>query len=247
LSVLYTERAEEIIKHDRLARPFHTVMISAETKPDVLASRLISQRAHEPFFGSLNQEQIPLEAVLQQHAPWVRQHFTFIRWPDRGTQPPASWVKNRIRENVRRTGAKLAIVDPWQEIDDEMPDRHPNHSRWLGRVVQSFVGLADELQVNLVIVAHPTKLKRDKDGKLQIPEGNEIADSRAFESRCDIGVTVHRASWDSADMLVRVWKAKDGRFGRYGDTTLRLDPDTQRIWPKPIPVGGNTMSSWQSG
>ena len=95
-----------------------------------------------------------------------------------------------------------------------------------GRVVQSFVGLADELRVNLVIVAHPTKLKRDKDGVLQIPEGNEIADSRAFELRCDIGVTVHRANWQSEDMLVRVWKTKDPRFDQYGDTTLRLDTQT---------------------
>lgn len=236
MAVLYAERNEEEMKHDRMVRPFHTVLISAETKPAVLSTKLISQRAHQPFWSGPMIEGTPLDAVLGTYMPWVRRNFTFIRWPDRAIQPPVSWVKDRIRENVRRTGAKLVIVDPWQEFDDEMPNREYNHSRWLGKVIQGFVGLADELRANIVIVVHPTKLKADKDGKLPIPDGNDIADTRHFESRCDIGITVHRANLQSEDMLLRVWKVKDPRFGRYGETTLRLDPQTFRLWPKPVPA-----------
>jgi hypothetical protein len=202
-----------------------------------MAARLISQRSNQPFWDNAICSGVPMDQMLNEHLPWVRRHYTFIRWPDRSTQPPISWLIERVRENVIRTGAKLAVVDPWQEFDDEMPNWERNHSRYVGRVLQRFVGLAQELRVNIVLVVHPTKLKRDKDGKVQIPEGNEIADSVHFASRCDTGVTIDRANDQLDDMLLRVWKARNPRFAHYGDTVLRVDQHTHRIWPKPVEVG----------
>jgi hypothetical protein len=101
-------------------------------------------------------------------------------------------------------------------------------------VIQQYVGMSVDLACNIVLVVHPTKLKRDKEGKIQVPEGDEIADSVHFFSRTDTGITIHRPNFHSQDMLVRVWKARNGRFASYGDTTVRLDPRTFRIWPRPV-------------
>ena len=121
MSVPYTERNEEEMKLDRLLPPFHTVICSAEMKPHIMASRLIGQRANQSFTGSAMVEQVPLDRAMDTYLPWVRRHFTFLRWADRATQPTITWLLERIRDVVQRTGAKLVIVDPWQEFDDECP------------------------------------------------------------------------------------------------------------------------------
>ena len=247
MALLYVEKNDRLMLENRLLRPFHTVICSAEMKPLMMGARLISQHANLPFHDTLITRGIPPED-LAAHTLWLNQHFTFIRWPDRSTQPPISWAYNRFKEILLRTGAKLAILDPWQEFDDEMPDRERNHSRWIGKVIQRFVGLAEESRCNIVIVAHPTKLPRDKEGKFVIPDGEEIADSRMFKSRCDIGVTIHRPSDQASDMLLRVWKMRDARFARYGDTTLRYDMNTHRIYPRPVevePHGVPILRHWQ--
>jgi twinkle protein len=225
VAMMLAEHNEEEMKVNRLVRPFHAIICSAELRPEVIMARMIAQHANLSF------PSMPLDQVMQVMA-WVRRHFSFIRWPDRSTMPTVSWLKGRICELTKRTGAKLVIVDPWQEFDDEMPDREYNHSRWLGKVIQGFVGITYELRINIVLVVHPTKLKRDKEGKMLVPEGDDIADTIHFASRCDTGITVHRPDVQSSEMLIRVWKARYGRFARYGDTTMRYDPVTCRLWPK---------------
>lgn len=249
LAYLYSMHNQGLMKEDRLLRAFHTVLCSAEMNVDVMMARLIAQSANQPFYPHPIVPHIPIEVALQDHAPWLRRHFTFVQWPDRATQPTLSWALERFRENILRTGAKLAILDPWQEFDDEMPDRERNHSRWIGKWLQRFIGLALETRCNVVIVAHPTKLSRDKEGKFVIPDGEEIADSRMFKSRCDIGLTVHRPNDQTEEMLVRCWKMRDARFARYGDTTVRYDPMTHRIWPRMVSVENDPVMharrSWQ--
>jgi hypothetical protein len=37
-------------------------------------------------------------------------------------------------------------------------------------------------------------------------------------------------------MLLRCWKTKDWRLAQVGDTVLRYDPSTSRLWPVPVDV-----------
>jgi hypothetical protein len=169
----------------------------------------------------------------------VRRHFSFIKWPSRGSQPPMSWVMERCREAILRTGAKLAIVDPWQEIDLEKPLRYDrNDTHWIGKRLQEWVGFAEDMRCNVMIVVHPSSQRnnRRKDGTYEIPDGYQIGDSQSFYSRCHVGLTVHRPSFERDEMLLRCWKTKDQRVATFGDTMFRYDQLTKRIWPLPVEV-----------
>lgn len=224
---------EQQMQTDPLLRPFHTVIIGAEVKVRRMVADLVSQHSSKPFFPGQS-ARVGMDEMLTDHVPWVRKHFSFVEWPDRTTQPPISWVLERFRENIRRTGAKLGIIDPWQEFDDEMPDREQNHSRWVGKVLQRVIGTGLDLACNLALVAHPMKLRRDRDGKFPVPGGYDIGDSQNFYSRPDIGLTIHRQDFDTDEMLLRIWKTKDKRYGVVGDVKLRFDRHTTRIQPKPV-------------
>lgn len=149
-----------------------------------------------------------------------------------------------------RTGAKLGIVDPWQEYDDERPAHDQDTgSKWIGKVLQRWLGLAIRLGMNIVIIVHPAKMRRDRDGEFAIPTGYDIQDSQNFSSRTDIGLTIHRPDDEGSDMLIKTWKAKDRRFAQIGDTTARLDLLTTRIHPKPVDIDAldPAQQHWQEG
>lgn len=232
MAVLYTERTAKEMKDDHLIRPFHTVMYSAETRNHRLIADLVSQCSHQPFFPHSMVPRVSQEAVSEKYLPWVRRHFTFLKWPDRTSQPPVSWVLAMAANAIKRTGAPLFIMDPWQEFDDEIPEREHNHSRWVGKVLQKMIGMSLDLKVNTVLVVHPQKLKRDRDGKFPVPTGYDIGDSQNFYSRPDIGLTIHRPTDNGGDMLIRTWKSKYREVARFGDTTVRFDATTLRLWPK---------------
>jgi twinkle protein len=234
MAVLYAERTEDLMKADVSRRPFHTIICSQETKPERVIADMVSQRIGKPFFPHRDVPRAGFEEVLEAKA-WVEKHVTFLGWPDRSSQPPMSWVRERARELVLRTGAKLLLLDPWQEFDDERPERDQDtHSRWIGKVLQGWVGFASDYHVNVGIVVHPAKMRRDRDGRYAIPIGYDIGDSQNFSSRCFIGLTIHRANPKETDMLVKTWKSKDRRFATIEETVVRFDPLTTRIWPKPV-------------
>lgn len=246
MAMLYTEQTIREMAADPSRRPFHTVLCSAEMDPLLMSSRLIAQRANKPFHPHSVVPRMS-EDEARSHLPWVNKHFSFVRWHDRGTQPTLSWAMARFEEIIRRTGAKLAILDPWQEFDDEFPDRARNHSAWTGKCIQKWIGMAVALRCNIVLIAHPTKLERNKDGSITIPDGENIADSIHFKSRCDIGMTIHRdPDKDEDDMVAWVWKQKDPRFSRYGTSTVRYDTVTHRLHPRPVPVKEDPpVEHWQ--
>lgn len=248
MAMLYTERCIELMKADAYTRPFHTVVFSAEMDADRVAIDLISQQAHKPFFPNAKVPRISKPEALEISLPWVRKHFSFIEPEDPTLPPKITWLLGRIREVVMRTGALLAVIDPWQELDDEMPDSwRQTTSRWILRCLQKIRGLAFELKINIAVVTHPKMTIRNKDGTTAIPDGYSIMDSQAFFSVAHIGLTIHRPGIEQSDMLIRTWKGKEGRFVRLGDSVVRFDETTTRIWPKPIDVAmyGQASQHWQ--
>ena len=52
--------------------------------------------------------------------------------------------------------------------------------------------------MTIIIVAHPRKLGRDRNGKIPKPTLWDIADSAAWANRCDAGVVIYRPDMHDA-------------------------------------------------
>lgn len=247
---LCAERWEEEAKLNPMLSPFHTVVFSAELDGPRVMADLVSQRAHKPFFPNVHIDRLAITEIPEL-VRWVKRFFSFIDpdSDDNRPMPRLSWLKAMTRIAVKRTGAKLAIWDPWQEIDDEMPATwRKNHSEWIKECLVGIRKFARELGVNIMIVAHPKKVDLDKSGHLRIPHGYDINNSQAFYSACHIGLTVHRPDLKRSDMLIRNWKARESRMVKMGDSMLRFDPSTTRVWPLPVELdalGEPMQQHWQ--
>jgi twinkle protein len=157
---------------------------------------------------------------------WIENRFTFLR-PSLDDEANLKWVLDKTTAAILRHGCKMVVIDPWNEMDH---DRPPGMSltEYSGFAIKQFKRLAAKYLVHVVIVAHPAKMHRLKDGTYPIPSLYDISDSAHFINKPDIGLVVHRH--DDGCMQVSVQKCRYiGTIGNIGDRKLRFERDKNQL------------------
>ena len=169
---------------------------------------------------------------------WIERSFAFVV-PIEDRQDPnrafdLDWLLECFAAAVIRYGAKLCIIDPWNEIEHAKP-RDMSMTEYVGNSIREMKRFARKYNVHLSCVTHPTKLKADNHGKLPVPTLYDIADSAHFANKPDAGIVIHR-DYKSGLTLCRVAKSRDhDRIGKPGDSWMSFNPYKRRFEAAPTP------------
>jgi twinkle protein len=149
---------------------------------------------------------------------WIEEWWTFIE-PGLDDEVNLFWMLERLRAGVTRNGIKVAIIDPWNELDHDPPS-NLSRTEYTGDCIRRLKRFAMSNLVHLIVVAHPAKMHRDRDGKVPIPGLYDIADSAHWANKPDVGIIVHRK--DEETTLIRVAKSRyHQEIGKPGDVEVR--------------------------
>ena len=121
---------------------------------------------------------------------WIEDHFRFLM-PDDDTETSLDWLLGRMAAAVLRFDAGLVVIDPWNELEHVRP---PNmtQTEYTGTAIRSIKRFAKKHRVHVIVVAHPAKLMRDKNGQYPKPTLYDIADSAHWANKPDVGVLIWR-------------------------------------------------------
>lgn len=151
---------------------------------------------------------------------WIDDHFTFLV-PSEDDDVDLDWVLDRCEAAVVQRGARVVVVDPWNEMDHARA-RDESLTEYTGRAIKAFRRFARKFLVHLVLVAHPAKQQKDADGGYRIPTLYDISDSSHWYNKCDVGIVVHRK--DEQTTIVRVAKSRyHDEIGRPGEVAASYD------------------------
>jgi twinkle protein len=157
---------------------------------------------------------------------WIDQWFSFIV-PDEDEDADLGWALERCATAVLRYSAKVVVIDPWNEMDHVRP---PDMSltEYTGFAIKQFKKFAKKYGVHLIVVAHPSKQKKNDDGTFNIPSLYDISDSQHWFNKPDVGLVVHRENEDTT--IVRIAKSRyHDTIGKPGDVRFRFIRDTNRF------------------
>lgn len=163
---------------------------------------------------------------------WIDGHFVFIV-PDEDDDVTLEWMLNRAQAAIVQYGARLVVIDPWNEMDHTRPP-DMTETEYTGFAIKQFRKLAKKYNVHVIVVAHPAKMMRQKDGTYPIPSLYDISGSSHWYNKADIGIVVHRAGEtpDDSKTIVRIAKSRyHDIIGRPGDLDMRFEPATLRYLP----------------
>jgi twinkle protein len=155
---------------------------------------------------------------------WIEQMFSFIV-PGEDDDVTLKWMLEKAAVAVIRHGARIVVVDPWNEMDHVRPP-DMNLTEYTGFAIKEFRKFAQKYRVHMIVAAHPTKLKKLDSGEYAIPSLYDISDSAHWYNKTEVGMVVHRTA---SGTIVRIAKSKyHDEIGVPGDVPVHFNTDMGR-------------------
>jgi len=211
---------------------------------DSMASRLNIRYGWRFAFFS------PENAPLQYHASKLIEKFTGKKFK-KGSLPEQEYieVKEHLERDfffispssftienilsaatslVRRKGIKCLVIDPFNRV--ELPASNKSETNQISEFLDKLTNFAQLNDVLVMLMAHPAKRPRNKDGTIEAPNLYEISSSAHFYNKSDYGIVVHR---NYAEDLteIHVQKVKFRNLGQVGTARFRYNLNNGRYTP----------------
>lgn len=208
--------------------PWRFYIYSPENWPlELHHSKIIEKYVGKPFNPGPNDRMDEEEVDAAEE--WMRGKFQFGK-PNR---PDIVSIVDEAIEFTASVANPLAhktgiVVDPWNQLEHYRPPQQ-TMTEYVSATLSAVIERVREYNLHLWLVAHPSKLRKDRDGKYPVPTPHDIADSAHFWNKADNCITVWRDQGEgSQDVDIHVQKVRFKHIGRIGMSTLVYDRITGR-------------------
>ena len=216
-----SEFLDEILYRLNIRYGWRFAFFSPENEPlEFHASKLI-----EKFVGKrFGRSSMPMGeyTAAKQH---IDNNFFFIDPPD---DFHADTIFDKARSLVRRNGIKGLVIDPYNYLED---DHGNSETDYVSKLLSKMKTFAKRNDIIIFLVAHPTKLAKNKDGKYEAPDLYNISGSAHFNNKADIGISVHRIFGDDEYVEVHVLKVRFKHLGHKGISFFKYNLANGRYVP----------------
>ncbi len=145
-----------------------------------------------------------------QVADHVNDNFFFIDMDKYSLEA----VLRKGAELVKRKGIKCLVIDPFNKVRD-INANSDDVNRYTMDYLQKIEVFAKKYDVLVIVVAHPTKMYKDKDGKIEEPTMYNIKGGGEWYDASYHGLLVHR-DYEAKTVKAKVLKVKFQNLGENG-------------------------------
>tara|TARA_Y100000768_G_scaffold109991_3_gene80908 strand:- start:8134 stop:9849 length:1716 start_codon:yes stop_codon:yes gene_type:complete len=176
-----------------------------------------------------------------QVAQYVNDNFFFIDM-DRYTLES---VLKKGAELVKRKGIKCLVIDPFNKIRDTNSNTD-DVNKYTMEYLTKIETFAKKFDVLVFIVAHPTKMYKDKEGKIEEPTMYNIKGGGEWYDASYHGILVHR-DWENKTVKAKVLKVKFQNLGENGaEAYFKWEPNSGCFIPHEVETKEQIMP-WEVG
>ena len=123
-------------------------------------------------------------------------------------------VLRKGAELVKRKGIKCLVIDPFNKVRD-IDCKTEDVNRYTMEYLTKIEVFAKKFDVLVFVVAHPTKMYKDKDGKMEEPTMYNIKGGGEWYDASYHGILVHR-NYEAKTVKAKVLKVKFQNLGENG-------------------------------
>tara|TARA_R110002051_G_scaffold145588_2_gene218519 strand:- start:1086 stop:2813 length:1728 start_codon:yes stop_codon:yes gene_type:complete len=154
-------------------------------------------------------------------------------------------VLRKGAELVKRKGIKCLVIDPYNKIRD-VDCNTEDVNRYTMEYLTKIEMFAKKYDVLVFIVAHPTKMYRDKDGKIEEPNMYNIKGGGEWYDASYHGILVHR-DYDAKTVKAKVLKVKFQNLGENGaEAHFKWEPSSGCFIPHIMENLNEEPMPWES-
>lgn len=134
-------------------------------------------------------------------------------------------ILERAKFLVRRRGIKALVIDPYNRLEDESDGM--SETKYISRQLDRLTNFAQQNDVLVILMAHPTKQTKNKDGVIEAPTLYDISGSAHFYNKTDFGIVVHRNRVENTVEVI-VQKVKFRHLGEVGTALFKYNLNNGR-------------------
>ena len=153
-------------------------------------------------------------------------------------------VLRKGAELVKRKGIKCLVIDPYNKVRD-IDCKTEDVNRYTMEYLTKIEMFAKKYDVLVFIVAHPTKMYKDKDGKIEEPTMYNIKGGGEWYDASYHGILVHR-DYEAKTVKAKILKVKFQNLGENGaEANFKWEPRSGCFIPHEMPVNENEPMPWE--
>tara|TARA_R110000765_G_scaffold419189_1_gene523174 strand:- start:6648 stop:8363 length:1716 start_codon:yes stop_codon:yes gene_type:complete len=213
-----------------------TAFASPENAPTYLHAHKLMRKVWQgmPTPGDIHSEKWNKVAEL------INDNFFFIDMERYSLES----ILRKGAELVKRKGIKCLVIDPFNKIRDI--DSHTDDvNRYTMEYLTKIESFAKKFNVLVFIVAHPTKMYKDKDGKIEEPNMYNIKGGGEWYDASYHGLLVHR-NYENKTVKAKVLKVKFQNLGENGaEAHFKWEPKSGCFIPNEDQQVINEVMPWE--
>jgi twinkle protein len=153
-------------------------------------------------------------------------------------------VLRKGAELVKRKGIKCLVLDPFNKIRD-VDAKSDDVNRYTMDYLAKIEAFCKKYDVLVFIVAHPTKMYKNNDGKIEEPTMYNIKGGGEWYDASYHGLLVHR-DYDAKTTKVKVLKVKFQNLGENGaESHFTWEPRSGSFVPHESLISENEPMPWE--
>jgi len=213
-----------------------TAFASPENAPNYLHAHKLMRKV----WGNMPQREDIGGAKWNEVADHVNDNFFFIDMEKYTLES----VLRKGAELVKRKGIKCLVIDPFNKVRDKNAsslDVNLYTMEYLTKI-ETF---AKKYDVLVFIVAHPTKMYKNSDGKIEEPNMYNIKGGGEWYDASYHGLLIHR-DYDAKNTKVKVLKVKFQNLGDNGaECFFTWEPKSGRFVPDQASLVQEESMPWE--
>ena len=213
-----------------------TAFASPENKPNYLHAHKLIRKTWE---GMPTKNDVGT-SKWKQVTDHVNDNYFFIDM-DRYTLDD---VLKKGGELVKRKGIKCLVIDPYNKVRD-VNCKTEDVNRYTMEYLTKIEVFAKKYDVLVFIVAHPTKMYKDKDGQIEEPTMYNIKGGGEWYDASYHGILVHR-DYDAKTVKAKVLKVKFQNLGENGaEAHFTWEPKSGSYIPLATDMAVDEAMPWE--
>jgi len=213
-----------------------TAFASPENKPNYLHVHKLIRKTWEglPTTADIG------SAKWEQTTEHINSNYFFIDM-DRYSLDE---VLKKGAELVKRKGIKCLVIDPFNKVRD-LNCKTEDVNRYTMEYLTKIEVFAKKYDVLVMVVAHPTKMYKGTDGKIEEPTMYNIKGGGEWYDASYHGLLVHR-DYDAKTVKVKVLKVKFQNLGENGaESHFNWEPKSGCYIPIAAGMAENDPMPWE--
>ena len=183
-------------------------------------SKLAEKIIGKPFDGQNRMSPLDLTTTIQ----YLKDVFYFVNPAENFTLEN---ILTAVKSLVRKKGVKAFVIDAWNKLEHNYST---NETKYISEQLDKIVTFCEKNSVHCFLVAHPTKIQKDKaSGKFEIPNLYSISGSANFYNKAANGITVYR-DYENFTTEVYIQKVKFKHWGQTGCCQFAWDKTNGRYY-----------------